>query len=197
VNPHGDITVLADSFDGRRLNSPNDLVYRSDGTLYFTDPAFGLPGVLADPAKELPFQGVFLVPPSGGVRLVTSRLEGPNGIALSPDERFLYVGNWDPESKVVVRYAIAQDGSPLDRGEVLVDLTGEPGEDAIDGLKVDARGRLYVCGPGGIWVISPEGERLELIELPEPPHNLAWGPDERTLYVTALTSIYRIRVEDR
>jgi gluconolactonase len=195
VNPHGDTTVLIDSYEGKRLNSPNDLVYRSDGTLYVTDPAFGLPGVLDDPAKELDFQGVFGVRPDGSVLLIDDSLEGPNGIAFSPDERYLYVGDWDPSHKAVMRYPTAADGSAAGPGELLCDLTGEPGEDAIDGLKVHADGRLFVCGPGGIWVLSPEGERLQLIELPEAPHNLAWGPGGETLYVTALTSIYRLRLE--
>ena len=189
VNPHGDVTVLADSFQGRRLNSPNDLIYRSDGTLYFTDPPFGLPGVFDDPAKELPFSGVYAVR-DGVVSLLTDELAGPNGIAFSPDERWLYVGDWDPEHKAVMRYDVDRGGP----GELLCDLTGEPGEDAIDGIKVDRSGRLYVCGPGGLWVLSPDGEKLELIELPEAPHNLAWGDaDGRSLYVTAMTSIYRIR----
>jgi gluconolactonase len=196
VNPHGDITVLCDSYEGRRLNSPNDLVYRSDGTLYFTDPAFGLPGVLEDPAKELDFQGVFAVRPDGSVAVIDDALEGPNGLAFSPDERWLYVGDWDLSHKAVMRYPIAADGSAAGPGQLLCDLTDEPGEDAIDGIKVGSDGRLYVCGPGGIWVLSPEGEKLELIELPEAPHNLAWGGDDRTLYVTALTSVYRIRLED-
>jgi gluconolactonase len=196
VNPHGDVTVLADSYRGRRLNSPNDLVYRSDGTLYFTDPAFGLPGVLEDPDKELPFQGVFAVRPDGSMVVVADDHEGPNGLAFSPDERFLYVGDWDLSHKAVTRYRIAADGSVAGPGELLCDLTNEPGEDAIDGLEVGGDGRLYVCGPGGIWVLSSEGEKLELISLPEAPHNLAWGPDERTLYVTAVTSIYRIQLEE-
>lgn len=189
VNPHGDTTILADSYEGRRLNSPNDLVYASDGTLYFTDPPFGLPGVYDDPARELPFSGVFAVR-DGEVSLVTDELAGPNGLALSPDERWLYVGDWDPEHKAVMRYDRLAGGP----GELLCDLTDEPGEDAIDGVKVNPDGRLYVCGPGGIWVLSPAGEKLELIELPEAPHNLAWGDDDgRSLYVTAMTSIYRIR----
>ena len=193
VNPHGDVTVLADGHEGRRLNSPNDLVFRSDGTLYFTDPPFGLPGVFDDPAKELPFSGVFGVR-DGDVFLVTDELEGPNGLAFSPDERHLYVGNWDPERKVVMRYEV-EPGGRVSSGSVFCDLTGEQGEDAIDGIKVDREGNVYVCGPGGIWILSPAGERLGLLQLPEDPHNVAWGDgDGRTLYVTALTSVYRIRL---
>ena len=193
VNPHGDTTVLADSYDGMRLNSPNDLVYRSDGTLYFTDPPFGLPGVFDDPAKETPFSGIYRVR-DGVVSLESDELEGPNGLAFSPDERYLYVGNWDMERKVVMRYEVAADGA-LSNGTVFYDMTDAAGEDALDGVKVDEVGNLYVCGPGGIWVLSPEGERLGLLKLPEDPHNLAWGDaDGRTLYIAALTSIYRIRL---
>jgi gluconolactonase len=192
VEPHGNTTVLADAFDGRRLNSPNDLVYGSDGTLYFTDPPFGLPDGEADAKKELPFSGVFAVAESR-IRVVTDELRGPNGIALSPDERHLYVGNWDPERKVVMRYdtGVGARGA----GDLVCDLTGEPGEDAIDGLEVDRAGNVYACGPGGIWILSPDGDRLGLIGLPESPHNLAWGDvDRRALYVTAVTSVYRIRM---
>jgi gluconolactonase len=192
VNPHGDTTVLADRYEGHRLNSPNDVVVRSDGALYFTDPRFGLP----DPAEaELPFAGVFLVR-DGEVVLVDDTLEGPNGVALSPDERWLYVGNWDLERKVVVRYPLRADGVPAGPGEVIADLTDEPGEDAIDGVKVDVTGRLYVCGPGGIWVLEPDGAVAGRLELPEAPHNLAWGDaDARTLYITAETSVYRLRMD--
>ncbi len=190
INPHGDTTVLADSYDGRRLNSPNDLVFRSDGTLFFTDPPFGLPDTFGDPTKELDFSGVFRVD-DGVVSLVTDELDGPNGLAFSPDERYLYVGNWDPRRKVVMRYDV-EAGGP---GEVLFDMTDASGEDAIDGIKVDPDGNLYVCGPGGIWVLSPAGERLSLLKLPEAPHNLAWGDaDGRTLYITALTGVYRLRL---
>jgi gluconolactonase len=187
VNPHGDTTVVADRFDGRRLNSPNDLVYASDGTLYFTDPPFGLPD---ESERELPFSGVYRVR-DGEIALVTAELNGPNGVALSPDERRLYVGDWDPEHKVVMRYDVATG-----RGDVLCDLTAEPGEDAIDGIAVDPDGNLFVCGPGGVWVLSPEGEKLGLIELPEAPHNLAWGGDD-ALYITALTSVYRLQGDPR
>ena len=194
VEPHGNITVLADRFNGRRLNSPNDLVYRSDGTLFFTDPPFGLPGVFDDPDKELPFSGVFSVR-DGVVRLVTDELEGPNGLAFSPDERYLYVGNWDPDRKVVMRYELGDDDEVIG-SSVLFDMTAADGEDAIDGLKVDEAGNVYACGPGGIWIISPDGHHLGTLRLPESPHNLAWGDaDGRTLYVTALTSVYRIRLQ--
>jgi gluconolactonase len=189
VNPHGDITVLADRFRGKRLNSPNDLVYRSDGTLFFTDPPFGLPETFDDPAKELPFSGVFRVD-DGRVALVTDELQGPNGIAFSPDERWLYVGNWDPERKVVMRYD-AETGE----GSVFFDFTDAPGKDAVDGIKVDREGNLYVCGPGGIWLLSAEGKHLGTLRLPEAPHNLAWGDDDaRGLYVTAQASVYRLRL---
>jgi gluconolactonase len=128
----------------------------------------------------------------GVVSLVTDELAGPNGIAFSPDERYLYVGNWDPDHKVVTRYDVAADGSVFG-GHVFYDLTGADGEDAIDGIKVDRAGNLFVCGPGGIWVLSPEGDKLGVLGLPEDPHNLAWGDaDARSLYVTALTSVYRI-----
>ncbi|MCA1845457.1 MAG: SMP-30/gluconolactonase/LRE family protein [Actinobacteria bacterium] len=193
VNPHGDTTVLADSYQGDRLNSPNDLVCRSDGRVYFTDPPFGLPEMFDDPAKELRFSGLFSVA-DGELRLESDELEGPNGLAFSPDERFLYVGNWDPERKIVMRYPVAVDGSLAD-GEVFYDMTDAPGEDALDGLKVDEAGNVYACGPGGVWVLSAEGERLGLIALPESPHNLAFGDDDRrTLYITALTGVYRMRV---
>jgi gluconolactonase len=185
VNPHGDTTVLADRFDGKRLNSPNDLVYRSDGTLFFTDPPFGLP----DPAdSELGFSGVYRVR-NGEISLLTDELDGPNGLAFSPDEQWLYVGNWADDRKVVMRYDPATG-----EGGLLCDLTDEPGEDAIDGIKVDRDGNLYVCGPGGVWLISPDGEKLGLLRLPEAPHNLAWGGDGHDLFITALTSVYRLRL---
>ncbi len=187
MEPHGNVTVLADG-----LNSPNDLVYRSDGVLYFTDPPFGLPEGAEPPLPS----GVYRVA-GGTVTLESTELEGPNGIALAPDERHLYVGNWPthPDGrKVVMRHAVAPDGS-LSDGALFFDMTDAPGEDAIDGIKVDPDGNLYVCGPGGIWVLSSQGEHLGTLRLPESPHNLAWGDaDSNTLYITALTSIYRMRV---
>ena len=189
----GALTVLADRYHGRRLNSPNDLVYRSDGVLYFTDPPFGLPKFHDDPRRELPFSGVFALA-NGELKLVSSELTGPNGLAFSPDEKYLYVGNWDPTRKVVMRYEVQHDGS-LTNGRVFFDMTAAPGEDAIDGIKVDRQGHVYVSGPGGLWILSAEGTHLGTVIGPEHPHNMAWGDDDgRTLYLTAQTGLYRLRV---
>jgi gluconolactonase len=189
----GALTVLADRYRGKRLNSPNDLVYRSDGALYFTDPPFGLPKAFDDPRKALPFSGVFCLI-DGELKLVSAELAGPNGLAFSPDEKHLYVGNWDPKRKVVMRYEVRPDGSVAD-GRVFFDMTAAPGEDAIDGIKVDRRGNLYVSGPGGLWIISPAGTHLGTLKGPEHPHNLAWGDDDgRALYLAAQTGLYRLRL---
>src|SRR5919106_2546446 len=187
----GRLTVLADTYDGKRLNSPNDLVYRSDGTLFFTDPPFGLPKFYEDPRKELPYSGVFALY-QGELKLIGTDLKGPNGIALSPDEKYLYVGNWDPQKKVVMRYEIDADGS-LSNGKVFFDMTHTLGEDAIDGIKLDQQGNLYVSGPGGLWIISAAGKHLGTIKAPKHPHNLAWGgEDGKTLYLTAQSTLYRM-----
>jgi len=187
-------TVLADRYEGRRLNSPNDLVYRSDGTLYFTDPPFGLPKFFDDPRKELRFSGVYAVTPKGKLRLLTSELTGPNGIAFSPDEKFLYVGDWDEKKKVVMRYPVRPDGG-IGKGEIFFDMTAAPGEDAIDGIKVDVQGNLYVSGPGGLWVLAPDGRHLGTIVPPKHPHNFAWGDEDgRTLYLCARSGLYKMRL---
>jgi gluconolactonase len=191
VEKDGKLTVLADRFEGKRLNSPNDLVYRSDGTLFFSDPPFGLPEVYEDPRKELPYSGVFALY-KGQLKLVTGDLKGPNGIAFSPDEKYLYVGNWDPEKKIVMRYEVNRDAT-LSNGKVFFDMTSAPGQDAIDGIKVDQQGNLYVSGPGGLWVLSPAGKHLGTIKAPKHPHNLAWGgEDGKTLYLTAQNALYRM-----
>jgi gluconolactonase len=188
----GTLTVLADRYEGKRLNSPNDLVYRSDGTLYFTDPPFGLPKVFDDPRKELPYSGVFSLQ-DGRLRLVTTDLTGPNGIAFSPDERYLYVTNWDEKKKVIMRYESHVDGT-ASNGMVFLDMTSAPGEDALDGMKVDQKGNLYVSGPGGLWIISPGGKHLGTVTGPKHPHNMAWGDDDgKTLYLCAQSGLYKMR----
>ncbi len=190
---NGVLTVLAERYEGKRLNSPNDLVYRSDGALFISDPPFGLPRFGEDPRKELAANGVYCLK-DGGLRLVSGELRGPNGVALSPDEQYLYVGNWDPDRKIVMRYDVQPDCS-LTGGRVFVDMTAAPGEDAIDGVKVDQRGNVYVSGPGGLWILSPEGVHLGTLNGPEHPHNFAWGDaDGRTLYMTARSGLYRVRL---
>lgn len=190
---NGVVTVLAERFEGRRLNSPNDLVYRSDGALYFTDPPFGLPKVFDDPGQELPSSGVFLLK-DGRLRRVADELAGPNGIAFSPDERFLYVSNWDPRRKVVLRHEVAADGS-LSKPVTFLDLTSLPGDEALDGLKVDQDGNVYVSAPGAVLVVAPDGRQLGRIVADERPANMAWGDaDGRTLYLAAHTGLYRVRL---
>jgi gluconolactonase len=189
----GRLTVLADRYEGKRLNSPNDLVYKSDGSLYFTDPPFGLPKFYDDPRKELAYSGVFRLA-GGTLQLVSKDLIGPNGLAFSPDEKYLYVDNWDIKKKVVMRYDVNADGT-LSNGRIFFDMTGAPGEEALDGLKVDQQGNLYVSGPGGLWIISSEGKHLGTIKAPKLPANFAWGDEDgRTLYMTARTGLYRMRL---
>jgi gluconolactonase len=188
--------VIADRFNGKRLNSPNDLVYRSDGALFFTDPPFGLPKFADDPRREQPQFGVYSVK-NGKVQLLSTDFAGPNGIAFSPDEKTLYVGNWDEKKAVVYRYAVNPDAT-LGKGELFFDLTTSGAEDAIDGIKVDRLGNVFVSGPRGLWVFSPEGKHLGTVRAPEHPHNMAWGgADGQTLYLAAQSSIYRMRVNNR
>jgi gluconolactonase len=186
--------VLADAYQGKRLNSPNDLVYKSDGSLYFTDPPFGLPKVFDDPAKETPYSGVYRWN-DGKVTLLTADFTGPNGIAFSPDEKYLYVDNWDPAKKLIMRYPVRADGT-LDLGTVFFDITKSvPGDEGWDGLKVDTNGNVYAAGPEGIYILNPAGKHLGTIVVPEHVANFAWGDaDFRTLYLTASTGLYRIRL---
>jgi gluconolactonase len=192
----GPITILSDNFDGKRLNSPNDLVLKSDGSLYITDPPYGLPGLFNDPQKETPYSGVYMIK-NGKTVLLTKDLGGPNGIAFSPDEKYLYIGNWDirdiHHTKTVWRYEVQADGT-LKNGKNFFDWNLTEDDEAIDGIKVDKAGNLFVSAPGGVWIISAEGKLLGKIVTPERPANMAWGDDGKTLYLTAHTSLYKIRV---
>ncbi|HKG13655.1 MAG TPA: SMP-30/gluconolactonase/LRE family protein [Pyrinomonadaceae bacterium] len=195
VEKDGTETVLADRFEGKRLNSPNDLVYASDGTLFFTDPPFGLPKFGDDARKELRFSGVYSLH-NGKLQLVSKDSTGPNGIALSPDEKYLYVGDWDTKRVVVMRYKVKPDGT-LAEGRVFFDMTPalDKEQNAIDGIKVDREGNLYVSGPGGLWVINAEGKHLGTIITPRHVHNMAWGDEDgRTLYLCARSGLYRMRL---
>lgn len=194
----GSITVLADRYRGRRLNSPNDLVFHSSGDLYFTDPPFGLPASYDDPAKELPHQGVYRLKPDGSLTLLTTELSAPNGIAFSPDERTLYVSNADARRLVWMAFAVRPDGT-LGPGRIFFDGTttfaGRRG--TADGVKVDARGNVFGVGPGGVYVFSPAGELLGWIDFAGNVGNVAWGEDGSSLFVAANSAIYRIRVSTR
>lgn len=193
IENNGLTTVLADKFNGKRFNSPNDLVYRGDGALFFTDPPFGLPKFAADPRREQPNFGVYSVK-DGKVQLVSTDFTGPNGLAFSPDEKFLYVGDWDTKSAVVNRYPVNADAT-LGKGELFFDLTTAGADDAIDGIKVDRAGNVFVSGPGGLWVFSSDGKHLGTLRGPEHPHNMAWGDaDKKSLYLAAQTGIYRVRL---
>lgn len=193
LEKNGTETVLADKFEGRRLNSPNDLVYRSDGTLFFTDPPFGLPKFFDDKRKELAFSGVYSIY-KGKLQLLTKEFTGPNGIAFSPDEKYLYVGNWDEKKKTVYRYEVDADGT-IKNGKLFFDFTDFKGEDAIDGIKVDVQGNLYISAPGGLQVLSAEGKHLGTIVVPQHVHNMAWGEtDGKTLYLCARSGLYKMHL---
>ena len=195
IETDGTRTSLVDHYEGKKLNSPNDAVYRSDGWLYFTDPPYGLAKQDEDSDKELSFNGIYRLSPDGELELLEKGLARPNGIAFSPDEKILYVANSDPASKVWMAYEVKEDGT-LGEGRLFFDATSETSEGVPDGLKVDQIGNLYCTGPGGVWVFSPEGEHLGTIRLEELPANVAWGDsDGRTLYMTARTGLYRIRLK--
>jgi gluconolactonase len=152
-----------------------------------------LPATFDDPAKELRFSGVYMLR-DGQLTLLARELNGPNGIAFSPDERYLYVGNWDLARKVLMRYDVAPDGT-LRNGKVFHDFTRESEPVALDGVKVDLEGNVYVSAPGGVWILSPAGTALGRIVPPEQGANFAFGDaDGRSLYLTASSGLYRIRL---
>jgi gluconolactonase len=185
------VSTLIDRYEGKRLNSPNDLVYRSDGSLYFTDPPYGLPRQDDDPYKELPFNGVFRLA-DGRLRAIIEDLPRPNGLAFSPDEKILYVANSEKQ-KAWMRYDVQPDGS-VRNGRVFFDVTSSTENGLPDGMKLDAQGNLYCAGPGGVWIFSPDGDHLGTIKTPETPANCNWGDDGKTLYITAETGLYRIKL---
>jgi gluconolactonase len=192
VAPDLSTSVYLDSFEGKRFNSPNDLVFARNGALYFTDPPYGLLGQDEDPAKELDFNGVF-VHRDGELRAIIRDLDRPNGLALSPDGSALYVSNSAEQRKLFLRYDVAADGTVSGK-RVIADVTSSAEPGLPDGMKVDSRGNLFGTGPGGVWVFSPDGAHLGTIRTAEPPANVAWGDDGKTLYVTAVTSVYRVRL---
>ena len=206
LDARAQVTILADSYEGKKLNSPNDLVYKSDGSLYFTDPPYGLPTQSDDdPIKELQVNGVYRIPKAfdqtpgaaparAQLQLVAKDLPRPNGIAFSPDEKYLYVDNSQPK-KLWMRYRVKEDGTLTD-AKVFYDATSDPRPGAPDGMKVDRSGNVYSTGPGGVWIFSSEGKPLGVILAPERASNVNWGGiDRKTLYLTASSSIYRVTLK--
>jgi sugar lactone lactonase YvrE len=190
IEPDGSVTTLADRYEGKRLNSPNDVIVRSDGTVYFTDPPYGLRN--QSEGRELPFNGVFCLTPGGDLRLLADDFERPNGLAFSPDEKTLYIA--DTYRHHLRRYSVSPDGG-IAGGEVFVELRA-PEAGGPDGLKVDVEGDVWTTAAGGVWIVSPTGEKLGRIVYPELPANVAWGDaDRQTLFATARTSVYQIRVK--
>lgn len=194
ITPGGEWTPVVEKYEGRQLNSPNDLAWHSNGWLYFTDPPYGLAGQDDDPAKELDSNGIFRLSPDGKT---LEMLEGgqtrPNGIGFSPDEQTLYVANSDPNEKVWMAYQVEEDGK-LGLGRKFYDVTAETTEGLPDGLKLDKAGRVFATGPGGVWIFSPDGTHLGTIQPDEVPANVGWGDNGNTLYMTARTGLYRIRL---
>jgi gluconolactonase len=190
--PDGTHTILADKYEGKKFNSPNDIVLGPDGALYFTDPSLDLP---KGETQELPFQGIFRMGNDGSLRLLNKEMNQPNGLAFSPDGKKLYVD--DSKLGEIWIFDAGADGS-LTNSRVFGKQQGPPRSGSSDGMKVDEKGNLFVTGPLGVWVWAPDGTHLGTIVLPESPANVAWGENDfRTLYITARTSVYRIKTKTR
>jgi gluconolactonase len=191
IEKNGKRTVLASHYEGKRLNSPNDVVVKSDGSIYFTDPPSGLRLGDRDPKKELSFNGVYRLK-KGKLTLLANDFTRPNGIAFSPDERYLYVN--DTIKKIIKRFDVKPDGT-IANGQIITDMNSDTRPGAPDGMKVDQKGNIYCTGPGGFWIMSSEGKHLATVNTKQLPANLNWGDDDaKTLYLTARTGLYRMRL---
>ena len=195
LEPDGSLKILADRYQGKKLNSPNDLVYNSNGDLYFTDPPFGLPELFDDPGKDLPYQGVFRLSRDGKLYLLESSIKAPNGIALSPDEKTLYITDVNPERPAWLAYDVKKDGT-IGNGRIFYDAMPwkKPNYGGPDGLKVDIAGNIFAARPGGINIFAPDSTLLGFIDTGVPTSNLAWGNDGSTLYITAGSELLRIKL---
>ncbi len=196
-SPKSDFTTLADRFEGKRLNSPNDAVFRSNGDLYFTDPAYGMEKQWEDPKREIPFAGVYRRTASGEVTLMTKDMTRPNGLAFSADEKRIYVAQSDPKSAIWRVFDMKGDGT-FGEGRLLLDATAMvgPAQPGLpDGLKIDTEGNLFATGPGGVLVISPAGKHLGTIVTGQATSNVAFGDDGRTLYITADMYLMRVKLK--
>jgi sugar lactone lactonase YvrE len=188
LEPDGRVTVLASHYQGKRLNSPNDVVVRSDGSIYFTDPPYGI----KPEEKELPFNGVYRISPQGDVELLVDDFDRCNGLAFSPDERTLYID--DTVRRHIRAFDVAPSGR-LSRGRIFAEMVSDK-EGGPDGMKLDVEGNIYCTGPGGLWVYRPDGELVGALYPPQRPANVAFGgPDRRTLFITARTSLYALRTK--
>jgi gluconolactonase len=198
TKPQPAYVTLAARYQGKRFNSPNDLVFKSNGDLYFTDPAYGLEKQWEDPAREIPFAGVYRRRPTGEVTLMTSDMTRPNGIAFSPDERRIYVAQSDPKAAIWRVFDMKTDGTFGDN-RVLFDATSMAGSrrGLPDGLKIDAEGNLWATGPGGVLILTPEGKHLGTIMTGQATANCAFGDDGRTLYMTADDYLMRVKLKVR
>ena len=194
LESNGTIVPLADHYDGHKINSPNDLVFKSNGDLYFTDPPFGLPKAFDDSSKA-PVQGVYRLSKDGTVTLLVNDIKAPNGIAFSPDEKTLYVSDVDPNRAAWLAYDVRKDGT-VTNGRVFFDATRWRKDPYFgpDGFKVDRQGNIFGARPGGLSVIAPDGTLLGTIETGQPTSNVAWGEDGQTLFITGGTSVYRLRL---
>lgn len=189
----GKVVTIAENFEGKRLNSPNDLDIARDGSIYFTDPAYGLPGMKE--GKELDFEGVYRLSPDGALKLLAREFGHPNGIAFSPDGKRLYVADSDPQFSNVRVFDVQPDGT-LANGRIFADCKDTTQRGVPDGLKVDAHGNVFTSGPGGVWVLRPDGKLIGKIAVPEVTTNVAFGEaDGKTLFITAGKSLYRVRLK--
>jgi gluconolactonase len=197
-SPQPKFVTLADRYDGKRFNSPNDLVFKSNGDVYFTDPAYGMEKQWDDPKRELPYAGVFRRSKDGTVTLLTRDMTRPNGIAFSPDERLLYVAQSDEKAAIWRVFDVTSDGT-VANGRVLFDATSlVAGRKGLpDGLKIDTDGNLFATGPGGVLVITPQGKHLGTIQTGQATSNCAFGDDGRTLYMTADDYLMRVRLKTK
>jgi gluconolactonase len=199
LEANGRFITLADRYMGKRLNSPNDGVFKSNGDLYFTDPPYGLVGLNKDPAKELDFNGVYRLPAQGGaLTLLTREMTFPNGIAFSPDEKTLYVANSDPTKAIWMAFPVNEDGT-IGAGRVFGDVTTSvPAKKGLpDGMKVDADGHLFATGPGGVLVFAPDGTHLGTFNTGEATANCGWGEDGSVLYITADMYVGRVHLKTK